>query len=87
MFRAATTGKYEGHNQPVEVILARVKAGENAIPEIQRRFVWDAVKVRNLSDSPYPGVCHWIPHRLAERDGKGQGREPFHFRCPYTQET
>ena len=55
MSSAATTGKCEVHNPPVEVILARVKAGEIAIPEIQRRFVWDAVKVRNLSDSPYPG--------------------------------
>jgi hypothetical protein len=31
------------HNQPVEVILASVKAGGIAIPEIQRPFVWDAV--------------------------------------------
>jgi len=55
MSSAATTGKYEVHNQPIEVILARVKAGGIAIPEIQRLFVWDAVKVRNLSDSLYPG--------------------------------
>ena len=33
----------------------RVKSGEIAIPEIQRPFVWDATKVRNLLDSLYQG--------------------------------
>jgi uncharacterized protein with ParB-like and HNH nuclease domain len=28
-----------------------VKSGVITIPEIQRRFVWDATKVRNLFDS------------------------------------
>jgi uncharacterized protein with ParB-like and HNH nuclease domain len=32
-----------------------VKSGEIAIPEIQRPFVWDATKVRNLLDSLYEG--------------------------------
>lgn len=32
-----------------------VKSGEIAIPEIQRPFVWDATKVRNLLDSLYRG--------------------------------
>jgi hypothetical protein len=32
-----------------------VKSGEIAIPEIQRPFVWDATKVRNLLDSLYQG--------------------------------
>jgi hypothetical protein len=31
------------------------QAGEIAIPEIQRPFVWEAVKVRNLLDSLYQG--------------------------------
>jgi hypothetical protein len=31
------------------------KSGEIAIPEIQRPFVWDATKVRNLLDSLYQG--------------------------------
>lgn len=30
-------------------------SGEIAIPEIQRPFVWDATKVRNLLDSLYQG--------------------------------
>jgi hypothetical protein len=32
-----------------------VKSGEVAIPEIQRPFVWEATKVRNLLDSLYRG--------------------------------
>jgi hypothetical protein len=32
-----------------------VKSGEIAIPEIQRPFVWEATKVRNLLDSLYRG--------------------------------
>lgn len=32
-----------------------VKSGEIAVPEIQRPFVWDATKVRNLLDSLYRG--------------------------------
>jgi hypothetical protein len=32
-----------------------VKSGEIAIPEIQRPFVWEATKVRNLLDSLYQG--------------------------------
>ncbi|WP_244444234.1 GmrSD restriction endonuclease domain-containing protein [Lutibaculum baratangense] len=32
-----------------------MKSGEIAIPEIQRPFVWDATKVRNLLDSLYQG--------------------------------
>src|SRR6185436_8524808 len=36
-------------------LLTWVKSGEIAIPEIQRPFVWEAVKVRNLLDSLYQG--------------------------------
>jgi len=35
--------------------LTWVKSGEIAIPEIQRPFVWEATKVRNLLDSLYQG--------------------------------
>jgi len=37
----------------IELILSWVKSGEIAIPEIQRPFVWDSTKVRNLLDSLY----------------------------------
>lgn len=40
---------------PIETLLAWVKSGEIAIPEIQRPFVWEATKVRNLLDSLYRG--------------------------------
>jgi hypothetical protein len=40
---------------PIETILVWVKSGEIAIPEIQRPFVWEAIKVRNLLDSLYRG--------------------------------
>src|SRR5205807_10621015 len=38
-----------------ETLLTCVKSGEVSIPEIQRPFVWDAAKVRNLLDSLYRG--------------------------------
>ncbi|WP_241762846.1 DUF262 domain-containing protein [Aromatoleum aromaticum] len=36
-------------------MLAKVKEGEIAIPEIQRPFVWDGTQVRDLLDSLYQG--------------------------------
>jgi hypothetical protein len=47
--------KYSVHQQPVETLLSWIKAGEIAIPEIQRPFVWKAAKVRDLIDSLYQG--------------------------------
>lgn len=32
---------------PIETFFTWIKSGEIAIPEIQRPFVWNAVKVRN----------------------------------------
>ena len=39
----------------VENIISSIKEGEIAIPEIQRPFVWDGSKVRDLMDSLYKG--------------------------------
>ncbi len=50
-----TTQRYSVTPHPVETLLTWVKSGEIAIPEIQRPFVWDATKVRNLLDSLYRG--------------------------------
>ncbi len=50
-----TTQRYSVTSHPVETILAWVKSGEIAIPEIQRPFVWEATQVRNLLDSLYQG--------------------------------
>lgn len=49
------TQRYSVTPHPIDTLLAWVKAGEIAIPEIQRPFVWDATKVRNLLDSLYQG--------------------------------
>lgn len=49
------TQRYSVTPHPIETILTWVKSGEIAIPEIQRPFVWDASKVRNLLDSLYQG--------------------------------
>jgi uncharacterized protein with ParB-like and HNH nuclease domain len=47
--------KYSVTQQPIETLLTWIKSGEIAIPEIQRPFVWNATKVRNLLDSLYQG--------------------------------
>lgn len=47
--------KYSVNQQLVETILSWVKSEEIAIPEMQRPFVWDATKVRDLMDSLYQG--------------------------------
>ncbi|GGU37424.1 GmrSD restriction endonuclease domain-containing protein [Nocardioides albus] len=47
--------KYEVRQTAVEQLLADVKADRIAIPELQRPFVWDSVKVRDLMDSLYKG--------------------------------
>ena len=47
--------KYSVNQHLIETLLAWVKSGEIAIPEIQRPFVWDASKVRDLLDSLYKG--------------------------------
>jgi hypothetical protein len=49
------TQRYSVTPHPIETLLTWVKSGEIAIPEIQRPFVWDATKVRNLMDSLYQG--------------------------------
>jgi len=49
------TQRYSVTPHPIETLLTWVKSGEVAIPEIQRPFVWDAKKVRNLLDSLYNG--------------------------------
>lgn len=50
-----TAQRYSVTPHPIETLLTWVKSEEIAIPEIQRPFVWDATKVRNLLDSLYQG--------------------------------
>src|SRR4029079_12603493 len=47
--------KYSVNQHLIEILSSWVKSGEIAIPEIQRPFVWDASKVRDLLDSLYQG--------------------------------
>lgn len=46
---------YETKNMAISSVLTAIRDGNIAIPEIQRPFVWDAVKVRDLMDSMYHG--------------------------------
>ena len=50
-----STQRYSVTPHPIETLLTWVKSGEIAIPEIQRPFVREAVKVRDLFDSLYRG--------------------------------
>ena len=66
--------KYQVNQQLIESILSSVKLGEIAIPEIQRPFVWDSSKVRDLMDSLYQGfpvgyVIAWKNPNIRLKDG------------------
>ncbi len=50
-----STQRYAVTQPPIETLFAWIKSGEVAIPEIQRPFVWNAIKVRNLLDSLFRG--------------------------------
>jgi len=43
-----STQRYTVTPQPIDTLLQWIKIGEIAISEIQRLFVWEANKVRNL---------------------------------------
>ena len=47
--------RYSVNNYSVETLLSNIKSGSIAIPEMQRPFVWDSSKVRDLVDSLYKG--------------------------------
>lgn len=72
--------KYQIYKYSVSTVLNWIKAKEVAIPEIQRPFVWEPKKVRDLIDSLYNGypVGYLIisqSHDLKLKDGslsKGQ---------------
>ena len=69
------TTKYSVNQQLIETILSWVKSDEVTIPEIQRPFVWDSTKVRDLIDSLYNGypigyLIAWHNPNLKLKDGK-----------------
>lgn len=47
--------KYGVNNHSVDNIISWISSGEIAIPEMQRPFVWETSKVRDLMDSLYKG--------------------------------
>jgi uncharacterized protein with ParB-like and HNH nuclease domain len=47
--------QYSVNWHPIQTLLTWIESGEIAIPEIQRPFVWDATKVRDLINSLYDG--------------------------------
>ena len=66
--------KYAVNQHLIETLLAWVNSGEIAIPEIQRPFVWDSSKVRDLIDSLYHGypigyVIAWRNPNVRLKDG------------------
>lgn len=68
------TQRYSVTPQPIDTLLTWVKSGEIAIPEIQRPFVWEATRVRNLLDSLYQGypvgyLIAWRNPKVKLKDG------------------
>lgn len=66
--------RYSVNNYTVDTLLASIKSGEIAIPEMQRPFVWDASKVRDLMDSLYKGfpvgyIIVWQNPKVKLKDG------------------
>lgn len=66
--------KYSVNQHLIETLLSWVNSGEIAIPEIQRPFVWDSSKVRDLMDSLYQGypigyVIAWRSPNIRLKDG------------------
>jgi hypothetical protein len=69
------TQKYSVNQHQISTFLAFVKDGQIAIPEVQRPFVWDGSKVRDLMDSLYKGypigyVITWQNPNVRLKDGK-----------------
>lgn len=75
------TQKYAIQQPLIESLLTWVKDGDIAIPEIQRPFVWDRSKVRDLMDSIYQGfpvgyIITWKNPEVRLKDGSlGSGKK------------
>ena len=73
--------QYEVNNCSIQTLLSWIQSGEVAIPEIQRPFVWDSTKVRDLIDSLYAGfpvgfIVIWKNPDIRLKDGSiSQGRK------------
>lgn len=65
---------FEVNSVKIDTLLGYVKDNTIAIPEIQRPFVWDSTKVRNLIDSLYKGypvgyIITWKNPNVKLKDG------------------
>ena len=73
--------KYIVNQLQISAFLAFVKNGQIAIPEVQRPFVWDSTRVRDLMDSLYKGypigyVISWQNPNIKLKDGSlSQGKK------------
>ena len=66
--------KFSVNQHPIQHVLSWIQAGEIAIPEIQRPFVWDSKKVRDFIDSLYRGypvgyIIIWQNPNVKLKDG------------------
>lgn len=66
--------KYSVNQYLISNILSEVQQGQITIPEIQRPFVWDSIKVRDLMDSLYQGypigyIITWKNPNVRLKDG------------------
>lgn len=66
--------RYSVNNYTVETLLSSIKSGNIAIPEMQRPFVWEPWKVRDLIDSLYNGfpvgyIIEWQNPDVKLKDG------------------
>lgn len=66
--------QYSVNQHPIQTLLTWVQSQAVAIPEIQRPFVWDAIKVRDLLDSLYQGypigyLIAWQNPNVKLKDG------------------
>ena len=66
--------QYSVQQPAISTLFAWINEGDIAIPEIQRPFVWDATKVRNLLDSLYQGfpigfIITWQNPDVKLKDG------------------
>ena len=73
-----STQRYSVTPHPVRTLLTWIELGEIAIPEIQRPFVWESTKVRNLLDSLYQGypvgyLIAWRNPTVKLKDGTPSG--------------
>lgn len=72
--------QYNVNNIMVSSLLSSIRDGTIAIPEIQRPFVWDPTKVRDLIDSLYKGypvgyIIVWQNPDVKLKDGTISSRK------------